>query len=580
MNVYDWMKDNQDGPPLHEDNSREDPGHRPHLPEQEHHESDHAILDPQAQADLEETDMTSSNESIIEDVRKFFKMHNRGKDFVELDGNARANAAKIFGSIEKTFANPEWVDKQTQIKGNIKVSDLTDRINVDKLEDSIKEASAINDSYQDAIIAAQMPSVKQVAQLTKNWNASKLTDAMYEEAKKNLGTVQSMVDNVKKPSRSKTTLITGKKVDAVKPTLTPDETLSLAKTIIGAMKADFNRLTAANKEIAEELEKFWDVRWEVYENGEESESYNSQAWIDLTEAIARKIPARTPESMAAFRQFEEACVAAVVYMERSFKGGKAEVVEEVASNEGFMDTIKGLFSSKPKDLEVDDVERIIPALKETLLNESWLSKQTFTEGEVSVKLPDADIADLVTRVDAELQKAGKENGKRTNAWIRPFSKVNEIMKTGDFRGISLEQAEKLLEVSDYDSLDFDVERVEPKNFIGEPKARDLPALDKAGVKAAAVALQDLYKARSNYTKLSMGDMITSIPHTTMHKLLDVREKELVDVLKEIHSNYDNVIDYAIESFWNDQFEYYDLVDAAAKGIMEYITKSVSGIKQK
>jgi len=346
MNTYDWMADQtEEEPPLHEDNSREDPSHRPTVPDdgngdtREHHsdpshaqggrnqdaaaefphEQEHSILDPQQQEDL-----TASNESIIESVRKFFKMHNRGKNFEELDGNTKASMAKVYKNLEATFGSSEWVEKQTSITGEIKVGDLADRIGLDNLVGSIKETAAINDSFQEAIIAAQLTVVREIAQLTSKWNPDKLTDKMYEEVKAKLPNIKSMADLMKKPTRAKTNLITGKQTDEKRAPLTKEETLALAQEIVKAMKADHARILSTNEEIHTLLQKFWDVQYEVRREDAHSESYNTAAWEALIEALARKMPANSPESMAAFRQFEGACVASVIYMERSFRGGKTE----------------------------------------------------------------------------------------------------------------------------------------------------------------------------------------------------------------------------------------------------------------
>lgn len=346
MNTFDWMADQpEEAQPLREDDSREDPSHRPKVPDDgngpaedhhgdpvpsqggrnhdavnaEPHQQEHTILDPQQQEDL-----TASNESIIESVRKFFKMHNRGKNFEELDGNTKASMAKVYKNLEATFGSNEWVEKQTSITGEIKVGDLADRIGLDNLVGSIKETAAINDSFQEAIIAAQLTVVREIAQLTSKWNPDKLTDKMYEEVKAKLPSIKSMADLMKKPTRAKTNLITGKQTDEKRAPLTKEETLALAQEIVKAMKADHARILSTNEEIHTLLQKFWDVQYEVRREDAHSESYNTAAWETLIEALARKMPASSPESMAAFRQFEGACVASVIYMERSFRGGKTE----------------------------------------------------------------------------------------------------------------------------------------------------------------------------------------------------------------------------------------------------------------
>jgi hypothetical protein len=356
MNVYEWMGATESEPPLHEDDSRENPTHRPQVPHEDddrnrqhhgdsspagggrvHEDDEHQVDRVIADRHMVE-DMTCSNESIIEDVRKFFKVHNRGKDFEELDGNAKANIGQVFRTIASTFASKEWVDKQTPIQGKIKVGDLADRLNLEQPVATIKETAAINDSFQEAIISAQMVTIKQLKPLLKLWVPGKLTDAAYEKTKAGLANIKSMPEIVKKPTRAKTNLLDGKATDAAHPALTPEETVTLANAVLDAMKVDAARIGAANQDIQHELDAFYDAVHGIRRQNHHSESYNGDAWEGLVQAVFRKLPNSIPEAMAAFRQFEAACIASVIYMERSFKGGKGASVEqhtdEALSNSG------------------------------------------------------------------------------------------------------------------------------------------------------------------------------------------------------------------------------------------------------
>jgi hypothetical protein len=592
-------------PPLHEDDSREDPGHRPQVPTEDgddtnrqHHGDDspagggrstndddemhcteHTIQDPHMFEDI-----SVSNESIIEDVRKFFKFHNRGKDFEELDGNAKANASHIFKSIENTFANKEWVNKQTSIKGNIKVGDLADRIGLDNLSGSIKETAAINDSFQEAIIAAQMVVVKQISKLVSSWTPTKLTDKMYDDAKAAVANIKPMMELAKKPTRAKTNLITGKATDEARPALSPDETTELATIIITAMKADHSRIVSTNNEIHDLLDNFYETQYQVQRQDRHSESYNSEAWNTLLEALVRKMPARIPESMAAFRQFENACVAAVVYMERSFKGGKKVSNEEITvSNEGFVDAIKALFKSKPKELDLKhgiDKEHF-KELEKTLLNDSWLKQQTLTEGNVTVRFPDAamkgDYKPLVKRILQELDKVAQTNAKLSEKWFNPIRQGVDLIVSGNIKGANLEQVQSFNETVVYDNLDFDVAYSEPQYFTEDNAEVELPALDIAGIKDATNAIIELVQARWDYGKKSLGPGAKWPDGSRMHLILDTRG-ELQSELKQLHSEVESILDYFDEHFYTDQFSYYDLVEGLAEPLLHWIQKSISGVK--
>lgn len=601
MNVYDWMKsESPDSPPLNEPGTREDPGNRPHVPDDENgttrelhsnsgggrhtveseHQTEHVITDPE--------NISVSNESIIEDIRKFFKIHNRGKDFVELDGNINAGASKIFATLEKTFANDEWIKKQTPISGKIKVGDLADRLNLDNLLGTIKETAAINDSYQEAVIAAQFVVVKQIQPLMQGLDPKKLTDKAYEKIRDGLSDIKPLTEVIKKPTRSKTNLLTGKVTDDIKQTLTPEETLGLAKEIITAMKQDHSRLMSCNEELERLMGDFFETHWYVRRKGEESESYNTTAWENLCDAVVRKMPGGIPESMAAFRQFEGACVAAVVYMERSFKGGKGVSVEEytdpVSSNEGFLDAIKDLFKAKPKDLEIKGGvdKHNLKQIEDTLLNENWLKRQKFTEGEVTVRFPDAaqdgNYKPLVGRIEKELTTVAKYNEGKAAKWMNPFKQAIDIIVEGRVGSVSLEQVEKLRKVADYDSIDFDVDYKEPNNFLKDDAEIQLPALDTKGIKDAVETLIKLVEIRDNYCRVSVNNIPGGIPTASMHKILAVRDEETQEALKDLHEEVSSILDYAIESFFQNQYAYYDLTEGLAVPLINWIKASISGVK--
>lgn len=485
MNVYDWMGATESEPPLHEDNSREDPSHRPHTPttdgddrqhhgdsspagggrshEESEHHVEHTIQDPEMIADL-----TASNESIIEDVRKFFKIHNRGKAFEELDGNARASAAKIYKAIENTFASKEWVDKQTPITGKIKVGDLADRLNINDPVGTVKETFAINESFQEAIIAAQMPLVKELAQVTEKWNPNKLTDQNYEQLRDHLTTMKTMQELVKKPTRSKTSLLDGKNKVDVAPSLNPEETLELGTTILTSMKKDHSRIVATNEEIHRLLDNIWEANHQIERQDGQSPGYNVEAWTKLMDTAFRKIPGSTPESLAAFRQFEDACVAAVIYMERSFKGGKGEVV----SNEGIVDTIRKVFDPNKDGKIYDKAEsgflyELEKELKDKYANAGWVKRRGVKEGKITVnglnllgKEGDKVVADYIAKTETRRKEKHK-------VLVPVLDKLEEIVKAldsgaGKDASKMKELNDKLNSVRKYTISKYEFDRTKPR----------------------------------------------------------------------------------------------------------------------
>ncbi|MCY1405213.1 hypothetical protein D9M71_204480 [compost metagenome] len=611
MNVYEWMGATESEPPLHEDDSREDPGHRPQVPTEDgddtnrqHHGDDspagggRATMDDDEMHCTEHTiqdphmfdDMSVSNESIIEDMRKFFKIHNRGKDFEELDGNDKANIGKIFRTIESTFANKEWVAKQTPIPGEIKVGDLADRLNLTKLIETIKETAAINDGFQEANITAQMATIKRLLPLLNLWNPSKLTDEAYEKTRAGLGDIPAMPEIVKKPTRAKTNLLDGKTTDEKKPALTPDEVVELASVILEMMKIDAGRVGAANEEIVRQLSNFNECMYDIRRNDLHSPSYNSEAWETLGNAIYRKLPQSIPESMAAFRQFEAACIAAVIYMERSFKGGKkvsneelAVSMEDTVSTEGFVDAIKALFKSKPKELEIKhglDKDHF-KELEKTLLNDSWLKQQTLKEGTVTVRFPDAamkgDYKPLVKRILQELDRTAQTNAKLSEKWFNPIRQGVDLIVSGNIKGANLEQVRSFNETVVYDDLDFDVAYVEPQYITEDNAEVELPALDIVGIKDATNAIIELVQARWDYGKKSLGPGAKWPDGTRMHLILGT-SGELQSELKQLYNEVESILDYFDEHFYTDQFAYYDLVDGLANPLLHWIQKSISGVK--
>jgi hypothetical protein len=359
MNVYEWMGAAESEPPLHEDDSREDPGHRPQVPTEDgddtnrqHHGDDspagggrstedddemhcteHTIQDPQMMEDL-----THSQESIIEPIRKFFKMHNRGSDYIEVDGNNKASGVQLLQTLEKTYGSKEWLSKQTHKPGQVKVGDLSDRINLDKIEQTITETGAINAQFQNAQIQAIITNVKQIKPAVDLLNPPKLTDEAFDKLKAILPDLKPVTEIIKNPVRGKTSLLTGKSSDESREALSIDEVEGTAQAIAKALKDAQLIWEDAGKAIDQLIPAFHDARTAVVDDGAESKSYNNDAWKELLGAVHRKVFGQgSPDVIAAYRQFEGACLAAVIYMERSFTGGKE------VSNEEFTVSMEGIF---------------------------------------------------------------------------------------------------------------------------------------------------------------------------------------------------------------------------------------------
>jgi len=602
MNVYEWMGATESEPPMHEDDSREDPTHRPQVPHEDddnrqhhgdnspagggrvqsetEHQTDRVIQDPEMM-----TDLTASNESIIEDIRKFFKMHNRGSKFEEMDGNARAGAAKILKSIGDTFANKQWLDKQTPITHKIKVGDLTDRLNLDQMAATIKETYAINASFQNAMQTAQQQVLKQMLPVMKQWGADKITDKVYEATKAMLKEVKPLSEVIKKPTRLKTNLLPGEATAEGRDPMSPEEVLEVATIILNSMKEDSQQIETNSEWIYGELEGFLDAEYEIERNDGHSESYNLEAWMDLCAAVYRKISIDTvPEMMAAFRQFEGACVAAVIYMERSFKGGKGVAVEDFTiANEGFLDAIKSLFKQKPKDVEVKGLDNnVIKQLEDTLLNDSWLKEQTLTTGTVEVRFPDAaqdgNYKPLVGRIQQELDKAAKINAAASNKWLNYIKVGVDLIISGNLKNANLEQVQKLNEFIVYDDIDFGRQDIEPNNITEDNAEVELPALDEKGIKEATKTIIQLIEMRNQYGRKSFGNVPTYVPSKRKEMIENLEDDDLREALTTLCSEVDDILGYFVEGFYQHQYNYFYMVEGLAKPLMHWIQKSITGIK--
>lgn len=345
MNHYEWMDANTspNEPPLAEPESRENPENRPVPPEASEGSPNIVVESPAMVKEINvpdvDKDLETSNESIVEDVRKFFGVHNRGGDYRAIDGNSKASMANVVEMIEKTFGNSEWIAKQTPVKGEITVGDLMSRINVDYPVETIQETAAINKAYRDAIIPAHESIVKQLVPAVKLNTGGKPTDAGYEALSAVLEKLPTLIQLVKKPSRSSTDLLEKKQEGDKRPALTISEVGNIGNAIVTAMKADQAAVRNHSDNVKKQLELYYELQANIYDRKAESPKYNNSAWETLVHAITDKLLDFTPESMSAMRKFSNACIAAIIYMERSIKGGLKPATED------FQVSVEGLFDA-------------------------------------------------------------------------------------------------------------------------------------------------------------------------------------------------------------------------------------------
>lgn len=541
MNVYEWMGATESEPPLHEDDSREDPGHHPQVPteddddtnrqhhgdgspagggrstndDNELHCTEHTIQDPQMMEDL-----THSQESIIESVRKVLKLHNRGSNYFEFDGNTRATALDVGTQIENTWANKDWVAKQSQVKHAVKVEDLFDKINPDKLIDTIKETAAINTQLQNAQLEAI---IKAYTALKPAYDiidkAGKPTDEAYDKFKELLATTKPMSEIFKGTQRVKASLL-GQKTEGAREPLSPEEAVALGELVAKEMKNAWGIWSDGAKSIEQLIPALTLPAFERMQHdasGLTSKSYNEDAWVELYHAVVRKLGLNgMPIVQQAYRQFSDACIGAIVYMERSFTGGKEVSKEEftvpmegiieyvldaegTVSNEAFGSIEKklsGFFRHKPKDLTVEgdhnyqNAKKLIGA---TFMNDSWLKQQSFSDKPVKVSFPgnltkfDHSIIDTIRSDSKEHKAKGKQfldDG---------FKPVNEVIGYLFAHGWEKDpaHADRFLK-----EADFKFHAKHPEIEIAKPSVKQtLPALDKRSIKKIAQTFLDLVELK-------------------------------------------------------------------------------------
>lgn len=92
---------------------------------------------------------------------------------------------------------------------------------------------------------------------------------------------------------------------------------------------------------------------------------------------------------------------------------------QVSMEEGILTSIKNIFRGKKPKLDISSITSIKEELKNTYLNDAWLSKRGFKTGEV--KIPAANYGSLLLNFDRDLTKAKSEASK-------VYVKNNDIVK--------------------------------------------------------------------------------------------------------------------------------------------------------
>lgn len=351
MNVYDWMKENDhpDSPPLNEPGTREDPSNKPHIPdtinddgtrelhsdagggrvknEEEHHQ-ERTIADPD-----QSTEETVSNEGLVSSVRKLFGLHNRGRGYSHVDGDDKARFRNVENELKTTFADPSWVNNQTPIKGEVNTKDISEKCDLKDV------ASSINMAFDSCVKLhnAKMEALKKFyAQLKPGLDliAKKngISDPAYDTLKKELSAAKPTSELYRGPSAPK---VNASPVDKLPP-MPLKEMVDIGRLVTEKLNS-LNELLMGERDTIISISKGMDVdEFTQYMWSESSDinhrenktSYTYEAWRALGKGIEMKAVGGVAGPYMAKKQFEETCIAAVIYMERSIKGGKV-------SNEDF-----------------------------------------------------------------------------------------------------------------------------------------------------------------------------------------------------------------------------------------------------
>lgn len=593
MSTYDWLHDTDNAPPLDEDGTREDPGNRPQVPDDddqrelhsgagggrgriptEHHE-EHAIDDPVESV---------ANESIVEDVRKFFGIHNRGKGFKSAEEIDPKSIRGYKDNIEQTFGSSDWLSKQSPAKGEIDVSGISETIDVNDPVSFLKAATAGMISILNAMGEASRKfqiSIKPGMDLIgENCN---LTDEAYETLKTQLDQAKPLSELYRGPA--KISLPATTKVDTAAP-VPMDKIPDIAKAVIEAMAGYTGTFTdyvdigkSVNRALAGD---FVDILYAGRDYGEgfnfkTKGSYKPETWAELGQRYARKVSTDSiPAYTAAHSQFTKIVHAAVLLMERSMKGSKVTV-----SNEGIFDVIRSIFGGKPKELDVDYIGNgIDKQFEQTLFNQEWLKKQKFTDGKVTIKFPKAgasgDYEKLCSQIEAELNATAAKNAKEVKAYYANTLPAFAAMDASIVNK-PVEVIQKLRDLAVYDEMEFDVGWHDPKYITEQEVDVELPALDAAGIKKAAETILRLLEMITAYQNKCLEN-VPDAPKIKWRDLVSqIKDDSKRGLIQEYYEDLESINDYGIENFFQNNDVYWYTIENLTAGLMRWISKSVTGI---
>lgn len=593
MNTYEWMTATDGGnePPLHEDDTREDPGHRPQVPvedsdtthehhgspdqQAEHHETFRSIEDPAEQV---------SNEGIVESVRKLIGMHNRGKDSKSMEEIDPRSIRAYMSDIEKTFASTEWLDKQTPVKGEIKAVGISEYLNPDDVIGSLKKANAsmtqIMNSMGEASRKFHMHIKPAMELIGRNCN---LTDEAYEKLNSLLNETKPLSELYRGPT--KLSIEVGEKTDSLPP-IPMDKIPEVAKELIECFTNYHHVIDdymAIGKSINPAMDsKFIDVIYAGRDFGDGFDfktkgGYKESAWAELGQKMARKTGlAQIPAYENAYVLFTKALHAAALYMDRSIKGSKV-----VVSNEGIFDVIRSIFGGKPKELDIEYIGRgIDKQFEKTLFNQKWLSGQTFTDGKVTFKFPKAaasgDYEKLCSQIELEFNATAAKNAKVAKEY---YAKTAPAFAAMDNTIINkpIEAIQKLRDLVVYDEMEFDVGWYDPKYLTEKEVDVELPALDAAGVKKAAETILRLLEILTTYQNTCLEN-VPDAPKVNWRDLVaQVKDDSKRRLIQEYHEDLESIYDYGVENFFQNNDVYWYTIENLTAGLMRWIAKSVTGI---
>ena len=593
MNTYEWMTATDGGnePPLHEDDTRENPTHRPQVPvedtdttrehhgnpdqQEEPHEPFRSIEDPTEQV---------SNEGIVESVRKLIGIHNRGKGFKSMEEIDPRSIRGYMSDIEKTFASTEWLDKQTPVKGEIKAAGISEYLNPDDILGSLKKANAsmtqIVNSMGEASRKFHMQIKPAMELIGSNCN---LTDEAYEKLNSLLNETKPLSELYRGPT--KLSIEVGEKTDSIPP-IPMDKIPEVAKELIECF-TNFHHVIddymAIGKSINPAMDsKFLDVIYAGRDFGDGFDfktkgGYKESTWAELGQKMARKTNlAQIPAYENAYELFTKVLHAAALYMDRSIKGGKVTV-----SNEGIFDVIRSIFGGKPKELDVDYIGNgIDKQFEQTLFNQEWLKKQKFTEGKVTIKFPKAgasgDYEKLCSQIESEFNVTAAKNANVVKAY---YAKTLPAFAAMDASIVNkpVEVIQKLRDRAVYDEMEFDVGWHDPKYLTEQEVDVELTALDADGIKKAAETILRLLEMITTY----QNKCLENIPDAPKIKWRDldsqIKDDSKRALIQEYYEDLESINDYGIENFFQNNDVYWYTIENLTAGLMRWISKSVTGI---